>query len=352
MKQHLENARINKALAVTSLILFGGLLVYLLHDFINAFLGAVIFYLLFKKFMVYLTEKKNWKPGLAATVIIILSFLIVLLPVFSTAFMVYSKVSTLASNPDAILEMFENLNIKVKTLTGSELLTGERMKSLQQSATGLITGFISTTFGIVAQIGIMYFLLYYLLTNYNKTEVSMSKMLPISGKSSLMLYHELQTMTFSNAITVPLLAIIQGLCAWLGFWIFGVEEPFFWAIMLALFSIIPLIGTAIIWAPIGLFLIASAETWQGVGLLIYSAAIITNIDNVFRFIIQKKFAEVHPIITVLGVILGLNMFGLPGLIFGPLLISYFLIFIKMYQKEYDHEEEEDDEFVKEISKKE
>ena len=349
MKTHLENARINKALAVTSLILFGALLVYLLHDFINAFLGAVIFYLLFKKFMVYLTEKKNWKPGLAATVIIILSFLIVLLPVFSTAFMVYSKVSTLASNPDAILEMFENLNIKVKTLTGSELLTGERMKSLQQSATGLITGFISTTFGIVAQIGIMYFLLYYLLTNYNKTEVSMSKMLPISGKSSLMLYHELQTMTFSNAITVPLLAIIQGLCAWLGFWIFGVEEPFFWAIMLALFSIIPLIGTAIIWAPIGLFLIASAETWQGVGLLIYSAAIITNIDNVFRFIIQKKFAEVHPIITVLGVILGLNLFGLPGLIFGPLLISYFLIFIKMYQKEYEHEEE--DGLVNEISKK-
>lgn len=350
MKTHLENARINKALAVTSLILFGALLVYLLHDFINAFLGAVIFYLLFKKFMVYLTETKSWKPGLAATVIIILSFLIVLLPVLSTAFMVYSKVSTLASNPDAILEMFENLNIKVKTLTGSELLTGERMKSLQQSATGLITGFISTTFGIVAQIGIMYFLLYYLLTNYNKTEVSMSKILPISGRSSLMLYHELQTMTFSNAITVPLLAIIQGLCAWLGFWIFGVEEPFFWAIMLALFSIIPLIGTAIIWAPIGLFLIASAETWQGVGLLIYSAAIITNIDNVFRFIIQKKFAEVHPIITVLGVILGLNMFGLPGLIFGPLLISYFLIFIKMYQKEYDHEEE--DGLVNEISKKE
>ena len=104
--------------------------------------------------------------------------------------------------------------------------------------------------------------------------------------------------------------------------------------MLALFSIIPLVGTAIIWAPVGLFLIASAETWQGVGLLVYSAAIITNIDNVFRFIIQKKFAEVHPIITVLGVIIGLNLFGLPGLIFGPLLISYFLIFIKMYQNEY------------------
>jgi predicted PurR-regulated permease PerM len=334
MKPPIENIRINKALAIISLILFGALLVYLLRDFINAFLGAVIFYLLFKSFMVYLTEKKNWKPSLAATIIIILSFLIVLLPVLSTAFMVYSKVSAIASNPDAVLALFENLNTKVKTLTGEELLNKERIRSIQQSAAGLITGFISTAFAIVAQIGIMYFLLYYLLVNKNKTEESLSKILPISGRNSLMLYHELETMTFSNAITVPLLAIIQGLTAWLGFWIFGVDEPFFWAIMLALFSIIPLVGTAIIWVPVGLYLIASAETWQGVGLLIYSAAIITNIDNVFRFIIQKKFAEVHPIITVLGVIIGLNLFGLPGLIFGPLLISYFLIFIKMYQNQY------------------
>jgi len=348
MKQHLENARINKALAITLLTLFGAFLVYLLSDFVNAFLGAVIFYLLFKRFMVYLIEKKNWKPGLAATVIIILSFLIVLLPVLSVAFMIYSKVSAVAANPNVLLEMFEHLNVKVRTLTGSELLTADRIKSLQQSATGLVTGFISTTFGIVAQIGIMYFLLYYLLTNYNKTEESTSKILPISGRSSLLLYHELQTMTFSNAITVPVLAIIQGLCAWLGFWIFGVDEPFFWAIILALFSIIPLVGTAIIWVPVALFLIASAETWQGLGLLIYSAVIITNIDNVFRFIIQKKFAEVHPIITVLGVILGLNLFGLPGLIFGPLLISYFLIFVKMYQKEYNHQEE--DPLLAEITK--
>jgi predicted PurR-regulated permease PerM len=334
MKPLLENAKINKALAVTSLIIFGALLVFLLSDFINAFLGAVIFYLLFKSFLVYLVEKKNWKPSLAATVIILLSFLIVLLPVLSTAFMVYSKVSAVASNPESVLALFENLNTKVKNLTGEELLNKERISSIQQSAAGLITGFISTAFSIIAQIGIMYFLLYYLLINYNKTELSLSKILPISARNSLMLYHELQTMTFSNAITVPLLAIIQGLCAWLGFWFFGVDEPFFWSIMLALFSIIPLVGTAIIWVPVGLFLIASAETWQGVGVLVYSAVIITNIDNVFRFIIQKKFAEVHPIITVLGVIIGLNLFGLPGLIFGPLLISYFLIFVKMYQNEY------------------
>ncbi|MBA3706212.1 MAG: AI-2E family transporter, partial [Bacteroidetes bacterium] len=78
------------------------------------------------------------------------------------------------------------------------------------------------------------------------------------------------------------------------------------------------------------------ESWQGIGILIYGALVITNIDNVFRFMIQKKLADIHPLITVFGVIMGLNWFGLPGLIFGPILISYFLIMIKIYRIEYGH----------------
>jgi predicted PurR-regulated permease PerM len=69
-------------------------------------------------------------------------------------------------------------------------------------------------------------------------------------------------------------------------------------------------------------------------LLIYGAIVITNVDNLFRFILQKKIADVHPLVTVFGVIIGLNWFGLPGLVFGPILISYFLIMIRIYRLEY------------------
>jgi predicted PurR-regulated permease PerM len=103
--------------------------------------------------------------------------------------------------------------------------------------------------------------------------------------------------------------------------------------MCGIFSFIPFVGSALIWVPAAVLLLASGNTGYGIMLLAYGALVITNIDNVFRFILQKKFADVHPIITVLGVIFGVNFFGITGLIFGPLLISIFIILLKLFLEE-------------------
>jgi predicted PurR-regulated permease PerM len=89
------------------------------------------------------------------------------------------------------------------------------------------------------------------------------------------------------------------------------------------------------------YLFMENYVWQGFAIVIYGVLIISTIDNIFRFVFQSKIADVHPLITILGVIFGLKFFGVSGLIFGPLLISYFLIFIKMYQKEYLEAVDED-----------
>jgi predicted PurR-regulated permease PerM len=80
---------------------------------------------------------------------------------------------------------------------------------------------------------------------------------------------------------------------------------------------------------------ASGNLWAGLGLFAYGTLIIMNIDNVARFMIQKKFADVHPMITVFGVLIGLELFGLAGIIFGPLMLSYFILFVKMYRRVYN-----------------
>jgi len=83
-----------------------------------------------------------------------------------------------------------------------------------------------------------------------------------------------------------------------------------------------------------MLMLSLGKQWQGIATLVYGIVVIGNIDNVMRFVIQKKFADVHPLITVFGVIIGLQLFGLPGLIFGPLMISYFLLGVKIYRKNY------------------
>lgn len=99
-------------------------------------------------------------------------------------------------------------------------------------------------------------------------------------------------------------------------------------------SILPIIGTGLIWLPIAIYELAQGNTWQGITLILWGILFLGTIDNVIRLLLARKIADVHPIVSVLGVIMGLQYFGITGLIFGPLIISYFIIFLKMYYMEY------------------
>lgn len=131
-----------------------------------------------------------------------------------------------------------------------------------------------------------------------------------------------------------MLALIQGIFAAVGYWLFGLQEPVFWGLMTGFFSFLPVVGSTLIWLPAAIYQLSIGMTWQGVAILLYGILVISVVDNVFRFVFQKKFADVHPLITVIGVIVGLQLFGVPGIIFGPLLISYFLIMLRIFREEF------------------
>jgi len=147
-------------------------------------------------------------------------------------------------------------------------------------------------------------------------------------------YPELNIMIFSNAIGIPLIAIIQGVVALLGYLIFGVPQPVFWFAVTCFCAMLPIIGAAAVYVPMGVYLIAAGHTWQGIAILIYGFVVVGASDNIFRMLLAKKIGDVHPLITVFGVIVGVNLFGFIGLIFGPLLISMFILLLKIYSNEY------------------
>jgi len=173
-----------------------------------------------------------------------------------------------------------------------------------------------------------------MLVNTGKMEKTMFEYLPVDNVLLKRFTTELQMQTFSNAIGAPLLALVQGLIAALGYWIFGIDEPFFWGLMTGFFSFLPVVGTAAIWVPAAVFQYSAGYQWQGVAIFLYGLFVIGLLDNVLRFIFQKRFAGVHPLVTVIGVLAGISLFGIPGIIFGPLLISYFLLLMKILNEEF------------------
>jgi len=327
----------NKQLAFLFLLALGCYLFYLLSDYFTPFLGAVIFYMLFYKSMAFLVEKHKWRKSLAVMFIIIVSFLAITVPVFLLSFLLYSKISAAFNSPESILNFIHLIDEKVNALTGYEIFTDDTINMIKAKAGNLIPDLLGKVFDILAQVLICYFLLFYMLFYYKEIPAWIEKYLPLGAENTAIFIKELESMTLSNVIGSPLLALIQSVAAIIGFYLFGVDEALFWGFMCGFLSFVPFIGSALVYIPIGILMLSLGRQWQGIATLVYGIVVIGNIDNVMRFVIQKKFADVHPLITIFGVIFGLQLFGLPGLIFGPLMISYFILGVKIYRTKYVEE---------------
>ncbi len=334
MLDSFDSKRASKIGLAIFLILLGGFLAFTLHTFIVSFLGALIFYVLFKPFMTFLCEKRKWRRGLAAATISIISFLVILAPVFLMVYMIIPKITLFFGDSSMVMQTIKDADEKIRSLTGIKILSEQNLVSLQQKVTEYITAVLGESVNMLVTLGIMYMVLFYMLKNFGTMETSIKEFLPFHEKNVKTFVYELKAQTYSNVLGAPLYGLLQGIVAAIGYWFFGLSEPLFWGIMTGFFSFVPIVGSTAIWLPAAVIMISSGFIWQGIALIIYGLVVISLVDNVFLMAFQKKFANVHPLVTILGFIIGVNLFGIPGIIFGPLLISYFLILLKIYKEEY------------------
>jgi predicted PurR-regulated permease PerM len=317
-----------------SIIALGLFLFYSLSPFLTALLGAIIIYNLAQPFISYLINVKQWKRRNAAILIMIISFFVILLPIFVLTTMLTEKVSVVINNPTQIQDSFNKAEEVVYNKFGVHLFTDDAAKKIQEIATSFVPGFINALANTILGLILMYFILYFMLIESGNIQNSISNYLPFTRRDDQLFVTELKNQTLSNAIGIPMLAIIQGSFSYVGYLVSGMPDAGFWAVISAFFSFIPMVGCALVWAPYSVYLLLTGDLFYGFGLILYGVIVVANVDNLFRFIMQKRLADVHPLVTVFGVIIGLKWFGFLGIIFGPLMISYFLILLKMYRKEY------------------
>ncbi len=305
-----------------------------LQMFLSGLLGALVLYILLRPIYFYLHEQKKWKSELVIFLLFLTSALVLLIPVWWVTVMLSKKAGLAIANYENVLRAVKEMLRSFTNYTGYDLLSHESINKLTSTAANIVPKVLSATLNSLAQIGIMYFVLYFMLGNARKFEEWAKTFSPFSDSSTSELLTELKSMTISNAIGIPILGGIQAFFAGLGYWVLGVNEAFIWAVVTGLFSVVPVVGTTIVWIPLCIYLYVLGYPLKALLLLTYGTVVITNVDNVFRFVVQKRIGNVHPLITFFGVFLGIDLFGFTGIIFGPLLISYFLILIKLYKSEY------------------
>ena len=313
----------------------GGLMFWQLKIFIPAFLGAYTLYVLFRKWMFKLQKKFKGKTVLSALLLMLISFVIVLLPINGLLNIFSSRILPFLKYSDELWILTQKWIHNFETLYGFSLLTEQNLTQIEEWVKLQLQQLAGATFNSLVTVMVMYFLLFFMLIEAKKFEKICFQWLPLKARNIIYVKQKLNHLVMSNAIGIPLVVLCQSLVALIGFWIAGVEEPFLWFIATCVAAVIPILGSALVYVPLSCILIAKDQMIQGFFLLFYGFLIVGSIDNIFRFWLQKRLNQVHPLITVFGVMMGLNLFGFIGLIFGPILISLLLLFLQIYNKEFN-----------------
>ncbi|TXI15166.1 MAG: AI-2E family transporter [Pedobacter sp.] len=306
-------------------------ILYSARTIVGALLSTIVLYTILRPIFLFLVQRLYWKRWIAALSVIFSSLALIMLPFFALSIMVIHKVAEFQNNASQIKISLE----RIVSLAGPEFNQHYLLDKILQRAEAFIGELFPSVIGgvvdIIVGLIIIYFLLYFMLVQQEEFEEGLLKYAPFGGQNALKFAKELKNITYSNVLGQGLVALVQGTLVGVGFFIFGLSDALFWGTIAIFVSFLPTIGASIILVPAAVIQLVNGNSIVGWGLLLWGAVVIINVDNTIRFLIAKRIANTHPVITIVGVITGIPMFGILGMVFGPLLLSYFILTIRIYE---------------------
>ena len=195
-----------------------------------------------------------------------------------------------------------------------------------------ISRYIISIPGRLIELFILLFTSFYLFKEGPLIFYKIKKLVPLKESQKNILFREFNSVTRAIVYSIFAVALAQGITGGIGLFIFGVPNYLLWGVVMTALALIPTIGPGPVWITAGVWLIFSGSLVKGIGLLAYGVLVISTVDNIIRARIMGRRAKVHPITTLIGVLGGLKLFGLVGIIIGPLILSFFILLVKSYNK--------------------
>lgn len=321
--------------SLITIILGLGLLLFLkMTPFMGGILGACTIYIMVRDQMLYLTQKKKIRKSVTAIILLIEAILCFLVPLSLAVWLLISKLQTVNVDTATFVDTITNLADWIHRKTEYDLLSKENISSIASILPGIGQFLMGGISSFAVNLFVLVFVLYFMLIGGTKMEQYIYELLPFSDSNKKHVMNEINMIVRANAIGIPLLAIIQGAIATLGYYLFDAPSALLFGFLTCFATVIPIVGTTLVWFPLAAYMAISGDWPHAIGLLLYCGLIVTNIDNLIRFILQKKMADTHPLITIFGVVVGLSLFGFMGVIFGPLLISIFILCVNIFKEQY------------------
>jgi len=300
-------------------------LLTIIMSFILSFISYPLYKLLFKK-----TKRERFASMLVV-------FIVLLVLIIPATFLVTKLVTEAASTYHNFVEA--DIKLEEFPLIGSLTVVEQSQSVLDGLISGVKDYIVLSTpdvLGEVASIIVHLFVFFFIMFFANISGPlwykQIKQVIPLKAEVKQHIFSDLEKVLFGMVHGQFLTAVIQGVAGGLMFFVFGVPNAIFWGFVMIIFSFIPLLGTPLIFIPAGLIEIAQGDYVSGIGVLVVGLVIIMNMDNFIRPYLVSRFAPVHPILVLVGVLGGLKAFGFVGMIIGPLILALFFTLIKDFSK--------------------
>ncbi len=321
-----------------ALTIFAALLLtfFLLKPFINYLvLAAVLTYFLRpakRRLSRYISS-----PPLCATLLIVLVIVLVVVPTFYLTAHLVTQV-TGAYNNFKETHVVEKITTFLQAKTGQDIhlqtVLLKLLDNVREFVLSAAPNFLGSVASLVIGLFVMFFVMYYALQQSSAIAQKLAHLIPLEKGLKEKMLEEIQAVLEGVLYGQIITALIHGAAMGIGFLVFGLHNVIFWAVLMTILSFIPVLGTPIIWVPAGIYLIINGHPWLGVGLLIYSTLVLTIIDNVLKPRLISDKSNIHPVIVMIGVLGGLQLFGFIGLVVGPLVLALLLRLLVFYEEVY------------------
>jgi predicted PurR-regulated permease PerM len=284
-------------------------------------------------------QRMTGRPIVSATLVIVGIVLFVIIPVSMIGGVMLSQVNKLDFNEERLSE----LEAQVESLTGQEVTLTEYFVTIENYVKSEFRNWlpkvVSITSNFLIGLGIMFFILFYLLLQKDMFIRETIRLLPFSKKGSTKLLTESGHIVRAVLIGQVLTALIQGALGMFSFIVVGVEGAFLWGVLMVVLSLIPVVGAFLVWIPVGAFLLLDGLVWQAIFVFAWGGLIVSQVDNFVRPKLVNQFYNIHPLETFIGIFIGIAQFGMLGIILGPFMVSLFKVLITIFREDYLPEKE-------------
>lgn len=317
------------------------------HALAWAAILATVFYPVYQR-LVHHLGKRELASGLTClllTVAIILPVLLLVILMAGESVKAYRGLERLIAGevPAKVAVMsrsaaYQTLMKKFKEMGLPEPNIGDAVvRALRAGSRFLVThsaALVSGFMNIILQLFIMLFGLYYLFLHGPQILHEFRSLIPLRPEYEEQIIQKFRGVvhaTFTGSLAV---ALVQGVLGGLGFLIFGLSSPLVWGAAMALVSLVPVVGTALIWGPVVIFYLLTGSIAKGLLMLLVFGGAVGSVDNILRPIMIRRGMEIHTLWVFVSIIGGLGVFGFLGVVLGPFLFSILVVLVEVYKVEF------------------